>query len=62
MLTLAKNMYMHFDIDHIKIHHKLVATDQDPATAKLGQPLYKFMYQTIVGNWLGCWAYEHRRY
>jgi len=36
MSTLAKNLHMHFDIDHIKIHHKFVGTEHDPATAKFG--------------------------
>jgi alkane 1-monooxygenase len=35
MLTLSKNLYMHFYIQHIKVHHKHVATPLDPSTAKL---------------------------
>jgi len=36
MLTMSKNLYMHFEIQHIRIHHKHVATPNDPSTAKLG--------------------------
>lgn len=61
MSTLAKNLYMHFDIDHIKIHHKFVGTIDDPATSRFGQNLYCFLWQSISGNWMGCWEYEGRR-
>jgi len=61
MLTLSKTMYMHFQIDHIKVHHKFVATPLDPSTAKLGQNLYSFLIQTILKNWLGSWQYENKR-
>lgn len=29
-LTLSKNLYMHFEIEHIYGHHKKVATTEDP--------------------------------
>lgn len=33
-LTLSRNLYMHFAIEHIYGHHRNVATPTDPATAK----------------------------
>lgn len=40
--TLARNLYMHFNIEHIYGHHRNVATPKDPATARLGQNVYSF--------------------
>jgi len=30
-LTLSKNLYMHFRIEHVWGHHRTVATPEDPA-------------------------------
>lgn len=38
--TLAKNLYMHFIIEHKYGHHKNLATPDDPATSRRGQTLY----------------------
>jgi alkane 1-monooxygenase len=34
-LTMSRNLYMHFYIEHLHGHHKNVATPNDPASAKL---------------------------
>lgn len=34
-LTLSRNFYMHYGIEHVHGHHKHVATPEDPATSKL---------------------------
>ena len=55
---MVKTMYMHFFLEHIYGHHKYVCTPQDPATAKLNQSLYSFIYQTLVGSFKNSWTRE----
>ena len=38
-LIFAKIYYSQFYTSHIKFHHKLVATEEDPSTARLGESL-----------------------
>ncbi len=61
MLTLSKNLYMHFFIEHVHGHHKNVATPIDPATSKYGQSLYEFIPQTIIGSLKSAWHIEANR-
>lgn len=58
MLTLSKNLYMHFFIEHVHGHHKNVATPQDPATSRLNQSLYEFLPQTLLGSLRDAWKIE----
>lgn len=48
---LLTSQYMHFYIDHNRVHHKLVSTPLDPTTARMGESLYAFFYRSIIGNW-----------
>ena len=57
-VNMAKNMYMHFFLEHIYGHHKNVATPLDPATAKFGQTIYSFLPQSIIGGFTGSWTRE----
>ena len=57
-LTMIKSLYMHFFLEHIYGHHKYVSTPSDPATAKLNQSLYSFLYQTIVTSFQNSWNRE----
>ena len=50
IFDMLKNLYMHFYLEHIYGHHKYVSTPEDPATAKMDQTLYSFLYQTITGS------------
>ena len=38
-LTMARNLYMHFAIEHVHGHHKNVATPVDPSSARKGEKL-----------------------
>lgn len=60
-LTLSKNLYMHFYIEHVHGHHKNVATPNDPATSRLNQTLYQFFPQTILGSLKSAWNIEKKR-
>ena len=64
--TLAKIMllpalYQHFFIEHNRGHHKNVATDKDPSTARKNEVLYAFWARSVTGVWLEAWELEHDR-
>ena len=60
-LTLSKNLYMHFYIEHIHGHHKNVATPLDPATSRFNETLYQFLPRTIIGSLTSAWNIEKKR-
>lgn len=60
-LTLSKNLYMYFYIEHNFGHHRNVATPIDPATSKLNQSLFQFFPQTIFGSLKSAWHLEKKR-
>ncbi|MEE2746198.1 MAG: alkane 1-monooxygenase [Pseudomonadota bacterium] len=47
--------YGHFKIEHIHGHHSKVATKADPATARLGENVYIYLFRCIVMSWLSAW-------
>jgi alkane 1-monooxygenase len=47
---LLSSFYGHFMIEHNKGHHRHVATPLDPATAKRGQAVYTFWFQSVWGS------------
>jgi alkane 1-monooxygenase len=55
---LATVGYMHWASEHVKGHHRNVATPLDPATARQGQSFYSFWLQTVKGAWKGAWEIE----
>ncbi len=54
-------LYMHFAIEHVRGHHALVATEEDPATARKGESVYGFLLPSIVGQLVSAWHLEARR-
>lgn len=46
-IPYAKALYSHFFIEHVYIHHKHVATKEDPQTARLGESLYQYYIRAI---------------
>ena len=57
-LAYSKMLYSHFFIEHVKGHHKWVATPIDPATSVTGQSFYGFVLQTVSGSYGSVWRYE----
>ncbi len=53
--------YSHFCIEHVAGHHRHVATDGDPATARLGEGLYRFWLRSIGGGLRSAWHLEAAR-
>lgn len=60
-LLMSWVAYPHFCVEHVFGHHKHVATPSDPATARLGQSVYGFLPQTLVGSWQSFWRIEAAR-
>ena len=60
-LLLLPALYQHFFVEHNRGHHKHVATDRDPASARFGENLYTFWWRSVTGGWLSGWAIERER-
>lgn len=58
LALLLPLFYMHFRIEHVYGHHRYVATERDPASARLGTSLFGFLPRTVVGSWLSAWRIE----
>jgi alkane 1-monooxygenase len=58
---LLSSMYTHFFIEHNRGHHTHVATENDPATSRYGESLYRFFPRTIIGSWVNAWKLEVTR-
>ena len=43
-------LFGHHTSAHVLVHHRYVATDEDPSSAKLGQSYYHFVVQAWVGS------------
>jgi alkane 1-monooxygenase len=60
-ILLASVTYPHFAIEHVKGHHRHVGTPRDPATARLGESLYRFVPRSVVGGLISAWQIERLR-
>jgi alkane 1-monooxygenase len=49
-LLMCSTSYGHFYIEHTMGHHKMVATDNDPATARCGENFYAFLPRVVFGE------------
>lgn len=58
---LLTSQYMHFIIEHNRGHHKRVATEEDPASARYGESLYAFWFRSIIFSYLSAWKLEAER-
>jgi alkane 1-monooxygenase len=50
--------YMHFYIEHNRGHHVLVATPEDPATARKDENFYRFWLRSVFGGYAQAWKLE----
>jgi len=60
-ILLTPAMYIHFFIEHNRGHHKNVATDKDPASARFGENVYTFWLRSITQSYLDAWRLEAER-
>lgn len=61
-IALAQTCYGHFFVEHNRGHHVRVATPDDPASALMGQNVYRFMGRSVIGGLRSAWALESRRF
>ncbi len=59
LLFSAGNIY--FFVDHLRVHHKYVGTDKDPATARRGESVYAFFLRSTIGQIISSWNVEKSR-
>ena len=60
-IMLLPSLYQHFFVEHNRGHHKNVATDEDPASARLGENVFRFWLRSVTGGWRSAWALERER-
>ena len=58
---MASVNYAHFMVEHYRGHHVRAATSEDPATARRGESLWRFLPRTLTGSWASAWRLEARR-
>jgi alkane 1-monooxygenase len=60
-IVLAVPAYGHFWIEHNRGHHRDVATPEDPASARMGESIYRFALREIPGAFKRAWKIEEQR-
>lgn len=58
---LAGVLYEHFTTEHLRGHHRRVATVEDPATARYGERFWPFFLRTVPAQFASAWALESKR-
>lgn len=58
---LLPALYQHFFVEHNRGHHKNVATDLDPASARKGEIVFAFWLRSVAGGWINAWLLERER-
>lgn len=60
-IVLAPTGYGHFLIEHNLGHHRDVATPEDPASARMGETIYGFLWREMPGAFRRAWIIEAQR-
>ena len=60
-IVLAVPVYGHFWIEHNRGHHRDVATPEDPASARMGESIYRFVLREVPGAFRRAWSIEKER-
>ncbi len=60
-LLMAGVNYTQFMVEHYRGHHLRAATADDPASARRGESLWRFLPRTLAGNFGGAWRLEAQR-
>ena len=60
-LLMASVNYSHFMVEHYRGHHPRAATWDDPATARPGESLWRFLPRTLAGSFTDAWKLEAQR-
>jgi alkane 1-monooxygenase len=57
-LLMGSVLYAHFMVEHYRGHHPRAATHDDPASARRGESLWRFLPRTLAGSWRSAWLLE----
>lgn len=60
-LLMASVNYSHFMVEHYRGHHARVGTRDDPASARRGESLWRFLPRTLAGSWRSACRLESQR-
>jgi alkane 1-monooxygenase len=60
-IILAPTGYGHFFIEHNRGHHRDVATPADPASSRMGETIYAFVWREMPGACKRAWQIEVER-
>lgn len=60
-LLMASVNYGHFMVEHYRGHHPRAATRDDPASARRGESLWRFLPRTLRGSLVSAWRLEARQ-
>ncbi len=60
-LVLAVPAYGHFTVEHVRGHHRAVATPDDHASARMGESIYRFALRELPGGIRRAWQLESER-
>ncbi|MDJ0700598.1 MAG: alkane 1-monooxygenase [Woeseiaceae bacterium] len=60
-IVLAIPAYGHFALEHNRGHHRDVSTPEDPASARMGESIYRFALREIPGAFWRAWQMESER-
>ncbi len=61
ILILAPTAYGHFYVEHNRGHHRDVSTPLDPASSRMGEPIYRFVLREMPGAFVRAWRLEWER-
>ena len=59
-LLLLPVLYSHFTLEHNYGHHLKVGTPEDPATARINEPVYIFYFRSIFQGYRNAWKIASR--
>ena len=60
-LLMSSVLYVHFMVEHYRGHHPRAATHDDPASARFGESLWRFLPRTLTGSLASAWRLEAQR-
>lgn len=60
-VLMAGVNYTQFMVEHYRGHHLRAATWDDPASARPGESLWRFLPRTVAGNFVNAWKLEAQR-
>jgi alkane 1-monooxygenase len=60
-ILLGTSLFDHFHIEHIAVHHALVATSGDPDTARFEEGFWPYLWRSTTGQVRAAWQIERKR-